>query len=182
MTAAASVSHPNGPATLSKAWPSKYPPVPNATAHAIPPSALKSRNCNGGKRLTPASTAANTRSTATKRPRKTILPPCRRKRYSPRSRFRWSKPNKCPHLSNPLAPSFGPEPVADIVAKNCRGCRCRNNQPYVQRIMRACVNSRANENGFSRQGDAGALEQDNPENRNIPIRRNEFVEGCLIQK
>src|SRR3981081_4312944 len=84
------------------------PPVPNATAHAIPPSALKSRNCNGGKRLTPASTAANTRSTATKRPRKTILPPCRRKRYSPRSSFRWSKPNKCPHLSNALRPSLSP--------------------------------------------------------------------------
>src|ERR1700704_3406344 len=81
-----------------------------------------------------------------------------------------------------FAPKFDPEPVADIVAKNCRGCRRRNDQPYVQRIMRACVNSRANENGFSRQGDASALEQDNPEDRNIPIRRNEFVDGCLIQK
>src|SRR5258708_28708299 len=81
-----------------------------------------------------------------------------------------------------FAPKFEPEQVADIVAKNCGGCRGRNDQPYVQRVMRTCVNSRANENGFSRQGDAGALEQDNPEDHNIPIRRKEFVDGCLIQK
>src|SRR5918996_2837316 len=80
------------------------------------------------------------------------------------------------------ASNLASEPIANIIANNCGGCSGPNNQSYVQRVMQTCGNSRANQNDFPWQGDTGALEQDNPEDRGIPIRRNEPVHGCLSQK
>jgi len=51
--------------------------IPYRGAQPMPPTAFASRKCGQGMRLAPASRAASVRSTATKRPKITTLPPCR---------------------------------------------------------------------------------------------------------
>src|SRR5512138_432230 len=56
----------SAPASVS---PNAYAPSPNAPAHTMPPNALNRRKLFQLMQLMPASTAANARSTATKRPK-----------------------------------------------------------------------------------------------------------------
>ena len=118
-------------------------------------------------RLAPARTAANARRKATKRPKKTILPPCRRNRVLADLEPTLVKPDVAAVTYDQTEPDGPADQIAKIVPDDRGQSGDAHDGDDVDLVRGSAVESRRDQGGFSGHGHAQAFKhhhaEENPE-------------------